>query len=122
MTSDLLKENKDLRETIKKLEKEIGELKYQFHNLAEMDYSHQDRIEELGRENARLKKQLKIAESNADSCHDKLAELQEQTMKNTNIGVSCSTCYWNQFDEDEMCYNCCGLDKWKLNKTLLKGD
>ena len=78
--------------------------------------------DKLEKENAELKEQLETTKSNADSYYDKLAELQEQTMKNTNIGVSCSNCYWNQYDEDEMCYNCCGLDKWELNKTLLKGD
>lgn len=71
--------------------------------------------DKLEKENAELKEQLETTKSNEDLYYDKLIELQEQTMKKTNIGVSCSTCYWNQYDEDEMCYCCSHLDKWKLN-------
>jgi len=73
-----------------------------------------DRIIELEQENAELKETLKICEENADTYFDKLTKLQEQLVKTTQIGMTCSNCLWSQYDEDEMCYCCSNKDKWEL--------
>lgn len=61
-----------------------------------------------------LEKQLKICETNADTYYDELTKLQEQLVKTTQIGMTCSNCKWSQYDEDEMCYCCSNKDKWEL--------
>ena len=61
-----------------------------------------------------LEKQLEICETNVDTYYDELTKLQEQLIKTTQIGMTCSNCKWSQYDEDEMCYCCSNKDKWEL--------
>ena len=63
---------------------------------------------------AELERQLEISETNADTYYDELTKLQEQLVKSTQIGMTCSNCKWSQYDEDEMCYCCSNKDKWEL--------
>ena len=77
-------------------------------------YNALERIKELEKENAELKEQLEICETNVDTYYDELTKLQEQLVKTTQIGLNCSNCKWSQYDEDEMCYCCSNKDKWEL--------
>lgn len=106
--SDLQKENEQLKEQIEKMKEEHKQ------EILDLVLSNSSERAELEKENAKLKEQLEICETNADTYYDELTKLQEQLVKSTQIGLTCSNCKWSQYDEDEMCYCCSNKDKWEL--------